>query len=748
MNYFDFYKHTLELLKDGRLLDALNAIQSEALNTGTNSSATIVASCAEALNTYRSLLTYFEKGVEDKGRGCVYADLVKQALVLNEQLKRVKGLKESQSTYYSKLRSHLRLPRTLNFFLNRIEQQRANIIVGDIFRESGLSDEISDANSSNKSISALQSALFDRIWITDIFSTEELAILSRYFGLEASGSNTSDAEAVWMVSALTLSVLFYFDLGKWNLLKALVNSENVRIRVRAKVGCALVVMNHGLLLSVLEETQLLDSEDNADNDKKGITHDVDSIADNVDKATIDNCNMQWQFLVQYKTKFVHTAVNDALNSIFHQMNKGMTEEQLQNMLESEDDDLPDGVDINLIHHLRDEIARTTNMTVEGIDTAYPQFSRLRNLPFYNEVSNWLRPFDAADEADMESARKFAPILINTHICNSDAYAFLQAITRVPAGMRDYVDSQLKMLGNSDVSLSEMMKNRDEKELTKLYIRDIYRLFTLKTNNQPEGNPLIACPLMLFVNKTDESNRNALANLCARAFNHRLYRHAVPLFGILEQYSQEQEQIGAVFPFHSLSQEEETMYAVSLAFTGNNDDAIIHFETAGPDNLNDSASSVYAHCLWSEGLQEDALKVYRKLYIASWQGLNLFDLGTKLYDVARYTEAATVLYKAQYLEPSRPDIMHLLMLSLLRDRRPEEAQNMCAKLLAADISIEPQSSEWLKNAAICLLCCGNQTDAIASLRRAHRQFSEEEIAFLSSYDISQNTIHLIVDAANI
>lgn len=741
MEYFDFYKHILKLLKDACLLDALNAIQNEAIILGTDSSSIIEASCAEALNTYRSLLTYFEKGVEDKGRGSVFAKLVRQAIGMNEQLKRAHGLKESQSAYYSKLRSHLRLPRTVNFYINRIEQQRANIIVGDIFRESGLSDEMEDAKSQNKNISALRSALFDRIWIADCFAPEEYSALYRYFGLENSGggSNTPNAEAAWMVSALTLSILFYFDLDKWALLVALSNSENVRIRVRAKVGCALVAMNHSTLFSILEEAQQLES---------GAAAITDICGSNIGKASLDNCDLQWLFMVQYKTKFIHTSISDTFNSIFQHIDNELTEEQIQNMLESEDDDLPPGVDANMMHHLRDEIMKTTNMTVEGIDTAYPQFRQMHKLAFYDEVSNWVRPIDAADEADFNTVQTFAPILVNTHICNSDAYAFLQAINNVPPSMRDYVENQLKIMGKFGESLTDLMMMRDEKELAKLYIRDIYRLFTIMLENQAEGNPLIECPLMLFINKTDESDRAPLSSLCSRAFNHRLYRHAVSLFGILEQTSPGFEQNSAGFISASLNNDEEIMYAVSLALTGNNDDAIIHFETVGQDNINENASSVYAHCLWSEGLTEDALKVYRKLYIANWYGLNLFDLGKRLYDVARYTEAATVLYKAHYLDSSRPDIIHLLMISLLRDRRPEESQTMCKKLITMNLNGHTEMSVWLKDAAICLLCGGKESEAIVSLRRAHKKFTDEEIAFLSSYGIPQITIHLIADAANI
>lgn len=741
MEYFDFYKHILKLLKDACLLDALNAIQNEAIILGTDSSSVIEASCSEALNTYRSLLAYFEKGVEDKGRGSVFAKLVRQTIGMNEQLKRAHGLKESQSAYYSKLRSHLRLPRTVNFYINRIEQQRANIIVGDIFRDNGLSDEMEDAKSQSKSISALRSALFDRIWIADCFTAEEYSALYRYFGLEnaGGGSNTPNAEAAWMVSALTLSILFYFDLDKWTLLVALSNSENVRIRVRAKVGCALVAMNHNTLFSILEEAQQLES---------GTVAITDICGNNIGKASSDNCDLQWLFMVQYKTKFIHTSISDTFNSLFQHIDNELTEEQIQNMLESEDDDLPPGVDANMMHHLRDEITKTTNMTVEGIDTAYPQFRQMRKLAFFDEVSNWVRPIDAADKADFYTVQTFAPILVNTHICNSDAYAFLQAINNVPSSMRDYVENQLKIMGKFGESLTDLMMMRDEKELAKLYIRDIYRLFTIILENQAEGNPLIECPLMLFINKTDESDRAPLSSLCTRAFNHRLYRHAVSLFGILEQTSPGYEQNSAGFISTSLNNDEEIMYAVSLALTGNNDDAIIHFETVGQDNINENASSVYAHCLWSEGLTEDALKVYRKLYIANWYGLNLFDLGKRLYDVARYTEAATVLYKAHYLDSSRPDIIHLLMISLLRDRRPEESQTMCKKLITMNLNGHTEMSVWLKDAAICLLCGGKESEAIVSLRRAHKKFTDEEIAFLSSYGIPQITIHLIADAANI
>lgn len=751
MNYFDFYKHTIALLKEGRLLDALTAIQTEVLNAGADNSAVIVASCAEALNTYRSLLSYFEKGVEDKGRASVYADLTIQAARLNEQLKRARGLKDNQSIYYSKLRGHLRVPHTLKHYLTRIEQQRASMLVGDIFSDGDFADEISDIKINKTNISTLQAALFDYIWIADRFSPEELNMLAHYFGVKGTNGDSinqdsqihpaPDAEAVWMVSALTLSILFFFDAGKWALLQALAASDNVRIRVRARVGCALVVMNHRELLAVLDEARQLD-------DEAPVSPTNNLQTTHVDVASQDNCHLQWHFMMEYKTKFVQSSINETLNSLIAHIGKGLTEEQLQNMLDSEDDDLPSGVDASTIRHLREEIMRTTNMTAEGIDTAYRQFRRLRGLPFYNEVSNWLRPIDAADEQDLKSAQNLSPIIINAHICSSDAYAFIQAIGRVPAGMRSFVDNQLKMLGSAGVPLSELMKNRDEDELSISYIRDIYRLFTIKMKDHAEGNPLVACPLMLFVGKIDENNRAPLASLCSQAFSHRLYRHAVHLFGVLEQFSQEHEHTGASFPLQPFNDEEETMYAVSLALTGDNDDAIIHFETAGPDHLNDSAASIYAHCLWSEGLRDDALKVYRKLYVSNWSGLNLFDVGTKLFGMARYTEASTVLYKAHYLDATRAEVVHLLMLSLLRDRRPDEALAICAKLVDMDLTGEADMPLWLKDAALCQLCAGNQKEAIACLRRAHSRFTDDDIIFLSSFGIPHNIIRLIEDAANI
>ena len=761
MNYFDFYKHTINLLNEGRLLDALTAIQSEALGLGTDNSVAIVTSCAETLNTYRSLLTYFEKGVEDNGRTNIYLGLVNQALKLNEQLKRICGLKESQTIYYSKLRSYLRDPHGLSYFLNRLEQQRTNMLVGDILGEGGASRVRKDQNNRDNALFILlQTALFDYIWTTDKFTPEENRMLSQYFGMkntadtEIDGESyhcnaiqaTSDAEAAWMVSALTLSVLFYYDSDKWTLLQSLTHSTNTRIRVRARVGCALVVMNHKQLLSILEETSHTgDTESPSTADKIGIIS-------TAEMSSEENCVLQWQFMVEYKTKFIGTSLNDTLNSVIARVGnkeQGLSEEQIQNMLESEDDDLPPGVDANTVRTLREEMMRTTNMMEEGIDTAYPQFGRfLQALPFFNNACNWLRPIDAADEADLNTAQALSPVLASTHLCSCDAYAFLKALNSVDISLRSFIDSQLKMMGSVGTPVADLVKSFDENTLAISYIRDIYRFFTLKMKDSAEGNPIIASPLMLFVNKKDERDRAPLASLCARAFSHRLYRHAVHLFEVLDQYSQDQEHTSTLSRIIPLTDEEQSMYAMSLALSGHNDDAIIHFETISQDNITDSAASIYANSLWSEGLYEDALKVYRKLYISNWEGLNLFDLGTKLYDVARYTEAATVLYKAHYMDASRPDVAHLLMLSLLRDRRVEEATVMCKKLLGMDLTDLDSATSWLKDTALCQLCASNDAEAIANLRRAKSKFSHEDMVFLFSYGIPQNHIRLIEDAANI
>lgn len=783
MSYLDFYKYIIGLLNNGHLLDALLAIQKEATTADTDSRAALLTTCSDILDTYRSLLSYFERGVEDKGRNTVYADLVLRTCQLNEQLKRARGLKESTNIYYGKLRTQLRSPHNLTYYTQRIEQHRTQQLMGDIFRDASAAYPGQD-----NGLEALETGLFDYIWVADRFSSEELTALQAFL-TPGNGENdnlqSSCCEAAWMVGALTLSVLYYFDIDKWLLLRRLAGSDVTRVRVRASVGCALVMMYHKELFSLL---RIINSYDPASNER--ISRVLQPFwSDNIEYA----CNLQWLFMVEYKTKFIRSTLNDTLNSLIRNLGKELSQEQIQNMLEDEDSDLPAGVNPETIRHLREEIRHTTNMTVEGIDTAYPQFLRIRRLPFFNEVSNWLRPLDAADAPDLKRAQALSLILSNSRLCSSDAFAFIHAINVIPPSMREFISNQLKALDGASKPISELVDNFSEQDLAIFYIRDIYRLFTIKFQNQIEANPLTTEPLMLFItNLYDDTipdnylSGGDFASLCTKAFDHRLYNHAVRLFSVLDSKDNNTDSAANV----SMDANRQAMYAVSLSLTNHNKEALAHFRSV-KDTLPEGFASVYAYTLWAEGHRENALEIFLSLFDFGWSGLNLLDIGRKLFSTKRYDNAATVLYKAYYLDDTNVEVMDLLMMTQLHLHKTDEAQNICNKLGGMNLpagdnvgtgsvrshengtagqaegsvpkrkfdasSNASRPFSVIKDMALCCLCTGMQETAVAYLRlwgisetndSLQNAFSASDRRLLSSYGIDTLRVNLVIDAAHI
>ena len=202
--------------------------------------------CLKIEEAYQLMLKFFSEGVKDEKRSEVYELLQKRLLVLAQKIKRKRGIRESSDIYYSKLRFVAHQSYTLQYYTNRLRAVYSQNLFLSITEASKGDDNARETYIED---------LFDYVWVMPALTKEEYDELNNMFFNE---QFVSDDEKLWLVSALTISTLSFYDERKLRLLVSLSDYENMRVACRATVGLSLVVMYHHELLKVSCPHQLLD----------------------------------------------------------------------------------------------------------------------------------------------------------------------------------------------------------------------------------------------------------------------------------------------------------------------------------------------------------------------------------------------------------------------------------------------------------------------------------------------------------
>jgi len=693
-----------ELLLQDRLREALELIKTQ-MSGVTDWS--ILSRFEDIENSYSFMLQYFSQGSPDEHRTEVYRQLIRRALLLNDDVLQARLQPESMLLYYQHLRS--RLARTEN-----IEGLRMSL-------ESFV--EIGDTDSHERNLGIL----FDLIWTNGQWSSGDSASL-----LELIDSPlVMEDDSALVISAVTLSLMERFDPLKCLFLCQAAQNLSMAVSVRALTGLAVTLGAYKDMLPYFPEVQ----------NRISLLHDAPEINERMLKV-------QMALLLCRETKEIDRRMREEF--IPTMLRNPKLGDLMREELEREDVS-PDWNEWIEKPEIKDKLMQMTELQMEGADVYMSTFSNLKNYPFFREIHNWFRVF-SIDQPDVRKAfgsdglaSTIGKSMLSSGVfCNSDKYSFALTFSQIPREQREMLSGQL-----NDEALEAIEEAKThpsptgiaETNTTRQYAHDLYRFFNLFSRRHEFRNPfdgnlnlLIDSPVSSLL-QTEDSEQAIAAWLLGKNY----YDEAVSAYRLMEStahpYSTDYrfyQQMGYALQRIQSYKEALEAYHRSDILQSDNNWTLRHS----------------AQCLRILGQPVQALDLLLQAEKTSPDNLSLqIQIGDCLVDLKRYEEALTRFFKVDYLKPDYPKAWRAIGWCAFLAGRIDKSIEYYDKLLKA----KPTGNDCL-NAGHAYFVDNNIQHAVSLYRQSRKmlgdgQFEsefEKDRPILIEKGISEQDIPLILD----
>ena len=649
------------------------------------------------ISTYDALIDYFRQGVADPERERVYQQLVGRALQLNDCCVIAShGAKEMP--YYT---SHQRTARR--------ESLRTYQLQLEAFAE-GIRG-ISDAEAL-KQLAATHdkqlAALFTDLWTQGAWNA---ATAAEADGLLLSPHVTKNDQCT-IVSAVTLCLLRMFDPLKFLFLcDAYYHSEAV-VSTRALVGIVIACYCWSTRIEYYGEVK----------SRLDLLCEDPLFGDQV-------CEIILQFIRSTDTEEVDRKMRE---EIIPELMKNPKLRRMPNIKpdDSNADDInPDWEQWMHESGLEESMREITEWQMEGVDVNMSTFSQLKRYPFFYNICNWFRPFDAW-QADMlavvgnpnGAASPIAETILQSNfMCDSDKYSFCYAIREIPEMQRNAMMSQLEeqnraLKESAEVPDLRRISKQTTQSILRQYVQNLYRFFKLFTNAQEFDNPFV--PLAQSPMRSNPLFRlivepERMFKIIGLNIKQKRYLRAIECFICLESHhpacmeATQLQQLGLCY-------QKLTMY----------NEAIEAYEKADLVKP-DSYWTIHhlAQCYREMASYEKALEYYKLAEDMKPDNLTLtFHVAELLYELGEYEEALPRLHKIDYHHPESLKSLRLLAECNLMSEQSTQAAKYYERMMSQHTE-ELTSNDW-KYAAYTYWLLDKRDECFRCMRRAEELYEPE------------------------
>ena len=539
------------------------------------------------------------------------------------------------------------------------------------------------------------SELFDYLWTSEQWTDGRSAAMEEV--LVSPTIDLNDQQLI--VSAVTLSLIQFFDMAKFRLLVHVYQrAAYEQVRQRALVGWVLALDSKAGRL-YREEAELVEKllEDEhccleLTELQKQLIYCVDAEKDNETiRSEIMPDLLKNNNLRSMRNGFME-ADEDAMADI---LNPGEAERNLEKVEAS--------------------FQRMMDMQRQGSDIYFGGFSQMKRFPFFQEICNWFVPFYIDHPDISEAVAKFGgskfltKMLLNGPFCDSDKYsftlAFSQVLGQIPQSMR-------QMLERGEAQLHEVPEEESERPayIRRTYLQNLYRFFRLYPYRSELRQRFVSedADYLFFANPIFSRTQLELHFNDMVAFlmkRKRMWEAADLLPNYGENRRDFQYYMMAGYLSHNGYVEGELMLEL---------DPVECFQKAldlQPDN--ERAMLGYARAQFSYKNYEEALEAYDDLLsLHPDKASYLLNKAVCLTNLARYGEALQLLYRLNYDSPDDESVNRVLAWALTCDGRYEQAESIYGQLL----SVEKPAVDDLLNYGYCLWLSGNIDEAADCFHR--------------------------------
>lgn len=444
-------------------------------------------------STYENILKYTLEGIKDPERQKVYNRLLVSILQINDQVKEILLSKNSGWQLYA-LKSDLKIKQKLSgkIVVENLNDLSFNKELKKVIQENfTLSSDPTSENA--KEFEILVTDIYNHFWLTDKYSDgdSELAEMLR------KNRNFRWHDKSLFVSAITLSLLRYFDTRKFYILFDFYADNTREVKQRALIGLVFTLFKYDqrlyLFPEITDRLKML-------KDKKGIQKEIEAII--------------IQIIRSKETEKISRKLRDEIIPEMVKLQPKLEDKlDLKNLLPEDlmDDKNPAWKTVfEESDDLFGKVEEFTKLQTEGADVFMTAFANLKNFDFFRKTINWFMPFypdnQVIDESLMLEENSFDKVafidgLYRTgFLCNSDKYSFLINVKRMP-GMQKKIMLELfnaEMKGMNELSENDELIDQfsRDKVIYTQYLQDLYRFFKLY-HNKAEFEDVFSGDLELY-----------------------------------------------------------------------------------------------------------------------------------------------------------------------------------------------------------------------------------------------------------
>ena len=627
---------------------------------------------------YDMLVSYWKKGVEDPQRQEVYQRLLQRIYVLYANIHHY--LRMKASPYQQSLFTRVRQGQndwSLSNIRKEMEEHVSNVAMLQLEPEHTRQQR---SDTIYREHQQQMNKLFEYI----VTSRQWTDHVSQQFSEMMTAPTIDSTDQQLMISAVTLSLLNKFDMGKFRMLTEVYRTtQDEAVRQRALIGWVLGIDEEVSLVYPEQETlvrQLLQTKE----------------------VCLELTELQMQLVYCLNAeKDTNTIQHEIMPDLIKGNNLRFNQLGLE---ENEDDPMEDilhpGASEERMEKLEATYRRMMDMQKQGADIYFGGFSQMKRFPFFYDISNWLVPFYIQHPdiqqyvSRMEGNRFLQHIMANNMFCNNDKYSFViafnQVVNMLPESMRE-------MLKRGEMSMDEFEDQTDETQtpafLRRSYLMDLYRFFRLFPHRSEMVNPF----------NTEQSETAACEFFALRIFkNSPLDEHKREIVRMLykQHYQKMAERVLSTFP-ESMQDAEYYLwmkdYQQALALE--------------PDN--ERALAGHARQCFADGQYQQALADYdRLLQLKPERERYLLNKAVCLVNLEHYEEALKLLFQLNYEQPDNDSVNRALAWALTCQGKLEQA----SKYYQALTQQEHPTAEDYHNQGCCLWLQGHIDEAADSFRK--------------------------------
>ena len=699
------HKKISNLLKNKQLKDSFNMLD---LFLHTLQNWSFSEKKIELENTYKLMLQYAVDGVQDTERQHIYNKLTTSIYELADEAKDALLLRDSNNYEYQQIRQYVASkPPSLRSLYTDMIDSHVNMGLSEL-----VEDENVDAQKTEfrKKYESQQTTLFNHIWLTPYFTSEEVTVVNELMENQEIGVE----DKCLAVSALTLNVLRNFDEEKIILLFDIYKQLQEAIKQRTLIGIMLVMYMYNSRLYLYP----------------GIRNRLVLLADDDDFKK----NVQLIILQFIRSKDTEGISRKMKEEIFPEMMKisPLLQDKINmndvTSMEDFEEKNPEWSELLEKSGIGDKLKELSDLQIEGADVFMGTFSTLKHFPFFYSISNWFLPFDPKNAAVQgifnPTEKTFLYILLNSgYMCNSDKYSFSLSLSQVSESQRNMMTASFRMESEEmeNIKKENLFNPTEKKELlSNQYIQDLYRFYKLYSykNNFTDIFALSLDFQNTWFYETIGFSETDLSEIAEYYFSKNRYKEALEIF--LRLSEKEKDNAGL---FQKAGYCYQHLGDIAKAL-----DCYLHAETIVTDDK--WTIRRIAFCYRALKNYEKALEYYKRadLLIPNNVGIEL-NIGHCLLEMQQYKDALNCYYKLDFSSPNNEKVWRAIAWCSFLSKKFEQARKYYANVLET----KPTHHDY-QNAGHVEWVIGNRQKALDLYKKSIEQNNGNLSEFLSVLEV--------------